>query len=197
MSSNDLPRCVLVLGFLRPEDDRAELQRLTHWFANRVASGSNGSHQDVLAWLPVLRQLHQSRNPRPRQRTTVQQFMLDHPDTLTGAFVSQHAEGKGFTNVEKMNVRNKMAKTLLNTTYPHLKGGLDAKAGKQYRADIEEWNLSLPNISSAKDVARYVNFMFRDPHSLILELIGHAILFSTLYTLSFKRLGAMRVVMSP
>ena len=67
--------------------------------------------------------------------------MLDHPDTLAGAFMSQHAERKGFTNVDKMNTRSKLAKTLLDTTYSHLKRGLDAKAGKQYQADIEEWNL--------------------------------------------------------
>jgi len=84
--------------------------------------------------------------------------MLDHPETLTSAFVSKYADGKNFTNVEKMNLRNTLAKTLLNTTYSHLKEGLNARAGKQYQADMEEWNLSLPNISSAKDVARYVKF---------------------------------------
>jgi hypothetical protein len=154
---SDLQRCVWVFRRLLLDVD-CEFQRLVHWFANR-----GGARQDVLTWFPLLQQLHQSRNPRPRQRTTVQQFMLDHPDVVKAAFVSRYSDGGNLTNVEKINLRRKLANTLLNNGHSHLKDGLDKKAAAQFKADTDEWDLALEDVFAAKDPSQYVIYVCLDP----------------------------------
>jgi hypothetical protein len=144
----------------RIDTDRSAFQRLTQWFANHAASGK-GRH-DILPWFPLLQQLHQIRNPRPRQRTTVQQFMLDHCDTVNAAFVSKHSDGAGLTNVQRLNLRYSLAKKMLSKSYPHLKLELDKKAVVQYDIELKEWELVLEDITSTEDISRYVFFLFLD-----------------------------------
>jgi hypothetical protein len=156
---------------LRLDSDRTEFQRLTQWFANRATQGNSGSGDGILDWLPVLQKLHKSRNPQPRQRTTVQQFMSDHAGTLNAAFVSKYADGRNFSNTDKMNLRRDLAKTLLNNSYPHLREELDKKALAQYKADMKEWSLEFPNISSAKDISQYV-VCFSGLRSLIVDIFS-------------------------
>lgn len=117
----------------------------------------------TLDWVPLLKRLHQLRNPRPRQRTPVQQFTLDHPEIVNAAFVSQYGEGKGLSGPQKMNILHKLAKDLLSTSYADLKSALDKKAATQHAVDMEEWDLILDGISSAEDITRYVCFRFPDP----------------------------------
>jgi len=137
-------------------DDWVAFQRLTQWFPNRVTA-ENG-WRDVLAWLPLLQQLHQTRNPRPRQRSTTQQFMLDHADVVDATFLHQHGVGSNFTAIQKVNLRHSLAKSLLSVSgqYSHLKDKLDKMARAQHDVAMDEWNLVLGNISSAGDVALYV-----------------------------------------
>ena len=149
-----------VFSCLRIGADRFTFQRLAQWFANHAASGK-GCH-DVLHWLPILQQLHQTRNPRPRRRTTVQQFMLDHSDAVNAAFVSKHSDGARLASSDRLNLRYKVAKKMLFKNYSHLKSELDEKAGIQHDAEMAEWEMVLENITSVKDISRYVFFPFLD-----------------------------------
>ena len=134
--------------------DRYSFQCLSQWFLNH-ASANNGVQRDTLAWLPLLQRLHRLRNPRPRKRNAVQQFMLDYSDTVNAAFVRKYAHGGGFSAAEKMNLRYDVAKALLARSYSHLTTGLDKKATEQHNADTDEWGLILDGISFAEDVPRY------------------------------------------
>ena len=131
--------------------DRIAFQRLTQWFSNRSSAGDVSKHSTA-SWLPVLQQLHRSQYPRPRQRTAIQQFMHDNPDTVNAAFVSQHADGKNLSKTEKMNLRYGLAKTMLSRQYSHLVPDLNKKAAAQHEADLEEWNMRLEGVSAAEDI---------------------------------------------
>lgn len=86
--------------------------------------------------------------------------MLDYPDIVNAAFVSQHADARGLSASQKMNLRHDVAKTLLSTRHhSHLKKALDKKAAAKHDAEMEEWELILDGVSSAKDVIRYVLFL--------------------------------------
>lgn len=130
-------------------------QRLTQWFINRAAAARSGSRRDTLAWVPLLQRLHQIRNPRPRRRTTVQQFMADYAPQVNAAFVTRYGDGNGMNPGHRMNLRHDVAKALLNKEYSHLIKELDAKAKAQHDAEVEEWNLILDDISLASDVSQY------------------------------------------
>ena len=142
--------------------DRLAFQRLTQWFINKAAAANSESRHDTLAWLPLLRRLHQIRNPQPRRRTTLQQFMLDYAREVNTAFVSWHGDGKNFSNAQRLNLRYDVAKALLNGQYSHLINELDNKAKAQHDAEMDEWNLILDDISLAEDVPQYVFFLFLD-----------------------------------
>ena len=134
--------------------DRVAFQRLSRWFVNHATkkTAPGGS----LGWLPLLQRLHQVRNPRPRQRTTVQQFMLDHTDIVNAAFVSRYADGAVFnSNLDRLNAKYALAKTMLSGHYSHLARELDKKAVVQHNTAIAEWGLILDDISLAQDVSRY------------------------------------------
>ena len=80
--------------------------------------------------------------------------MLDHPDIVNAAFVSQHANGRGLSAPQKMNARHDLAKTLLSTRYSHLTSALETKAISKHDAELEEWELILDGVSSAENVTR-------------------------------------------
>ena len=128
-------------------------QRLSEWFTNH-GTAKAASRQAAIDWLPLLQRVHQLQNPRPRQRTTVQQFMLDYSGTVNAGFVSQHADGKGMGGTQKMNARYEIAKRMFTDEYFHLKSALDKKAAIQFQADTEEWSLLLTDIPLAEDVSR-------------------------------------------
>ena len=124
-------------------------------------TAKSGSRQAALNWFPLLQRLHQLQNPRPRQRTTVQQFMLDHPDLVNAKFTSLHADGGSLRGSAKMNLKYEVAKHMLTDHYSHLTRTLDEKAVAQQELDLVAWNLILTDISEAPDVSRYVLPLFR------------------------------------
>lgn len=132
--------------------DRLSFQRLTTWFINRASA----KRRDPPTWVPLLQRLHQIRNPRPRCRTVIQQFMREYAAEVNAAFVSRHADGGKLSNSQKMNLRHDVAKTLLANRYHHLTKQLEKNAAAQHEADMEEWGLMLEDISAAEDVSRYV-----------------------------------------
>lgn len=136
--------------------DRPAFQRLTTWFSNSASAANNGGIRRLDSWLPLLRRLHQIRNPRPRRRTTVQQFMLDHPDLINAVFLHRYGDAKGLTNTQRINERNALAKSLLAGQCSNLVSGLDKKAADQHKATLNQWNLILDDISSAQNVSKYV-----------------------------------------
>lgn len=134
-------------------------QRLNKWFVNRAAAANSGTRRNSLGWLPLLQKLHQIKNPRPRRRTAVQQFMMEYHAQVNAAFVSRHGLGKGFKNVERMNIRHDIAKGMLQGEYSHLINELEDRAKSEHEGDLNEWNLLLEDISLASDVEQYV-FVF-------------------------------------
>lgn len=88
--------------------------------------------------------------------------MLDYPSELNAAFVSKYADGKGLTSGQRMNLRYETAKSLLSNRFSHLVKELDKKAAAQHEADMDEWNMVLSDISAAKDIPKYVLFLFPD-----------------------------------
>ena len=158
---NNLLRCVVEVLSAHRSSDRIAFQRLTQWFANR-ATVTNLPRHNILAWLPLLQQLHQIRNPRPRRRTTVQQFMRDHADTVNAAFVSKYTDSRNFSSPQRMNLRYDLAKSMLSRRYSHLVAGLDEKAVTEHKASMEEWEVVLQDISLAEDVSQWVLFLFSD-----------------------------------
>ena len=140
--------------FVEVSVDQAAFQRLATWFSNR-ASALNGQ-RDTLAWFPLIQRLHQIRNPRPRRRTMVQQFMLDHVDVINTSFLHRFSDSKDLSNAQKMNARHDLARSLLAGQYSHLIGELTQKATDQHDAEVNEWSLTLDDISSAEDITRFV-----------------------------------------
>jgi hypothetical protein len=142
--------------------DRLAFQRLSRWFSNRAASLSKLKHAPI-SWFPLLQRLHQLRNPAPRRRSVVQQFMLEYPDEVERVFAKTHADDQLFSGAQKMNIRYELAKTLLHEDYPDLKDELQKKADDQYEASLGEWNLILDDISFAEDVSQCVLSLYFQP----------------------------------
>lgn len=128
--------------------DQSAFQRLSHWFANHATA-----KRDTLPWFTLLQRLHQIRNPHPRRRSAVQQFLSGYPDEVEEAFL-QRVGDKTLTNAQKMNLRYDVAKTLLAEQYSHLKSELEDIAAEQYEVDLSQWNLVLDGISLAEDVSQ-------------------------------------------
>ena len=80
--------------------------------------------------------------------------MLDHPNIVNAAFMSQHADGRDLSTLQKMNTQHNLAKTLLSTHYSYLTSALEAKAISKHDAELEEWELILDGVSSAENVTR-------------------------------------------
>lgn len=135
--------------------DQVTFQRLTRWFSNHATATTGGRH-DTIIWFPLVQQLHQLRNPRPRCRTVAQQFMADHPDILNTAFASQYSDGKKLTGAEHMNLRTELAKKLVSGQHANLVSELEKKAAADHEKAMNEWQLTLENVSEAEDVSLYV-----------------------------------------
>lgn len=88
--------------------------------------------------------------------------MLDYPSEVNAAFVSQHGDGKNMSNSDRLNLRYKVANSLLSKQYSHLTGKLDNKAKAQHDVEMDEWNLALDDISLANNVPQYVFISFLD-----------------------------------
>ena len=145
--------CWILASSVRVDADRPAFQRLTRWFSNHASDEPGG-----LGWLPLLQRLHQLRNPCPRQRSAVQQFMLDHADTVDTAFHHRQGDDKKLTGLQKVNARHEVAKALLAGQYSNLKAELNKRATDQHNLEMDEWNLVLEGVTSAEDVALYVFF---------------------------------------
>lgn len=129
---------------------------MTRWFVNR---GTKSRVQaDALPWFPLLQHIHKSRNPRPRRRTTVQQFMLDYPDLVNATFVSQHADGGILSGHEKMNLLYAVAKKMLVSHYSHLEDELEKTATAHHKEALSEWTLALEDVFLSDDVVQCVFF---------------------------------------
>lgn len=98
------------------------------------------------------------RNTRPRKRTAAQQFGVDYSREVNAAFVSRYGDGKNFSSGNRLNLHNAMSESLLKKQYSHLTNELNKKAKAEYKAEADEWNLALENISLADDVSLYVFF---------------------------------------
>ena len=141
-------------SFVEVSADRAAFQCLATWFSNHTSVLN--SQRDTLAWFPLIQRLHQIRNPHPRRQTTVQQFMLDHVDIINASFLHRFSDGKDLSNAQKMNAWHDLARSLLAGRYSHLIGELTQKAADQHDVKVNEWSLTLDNISSAEDITRFV-----------------------------------------
>ena len=168
-------------------------QRLKQWFSNRAAAANSGPQRDDLAWTPLLQQLHQSRNTRPRQRTAVQQFMRDYADEVKAAFTAKYGDGKNLSNAQRMNNQHAIAKSLLYEKYSHLVSELEEKAKAQNVTGVKEWNMILEDISLAENVAQYVYSLLYSCPSDSVSFVGLRKPSSTPYSPFFTRLARMPV----
>jgi hypothetical protein len=122
------------------------------------SSAKSDARVGTLPWFPLLQRLHQIRNPRPRRRTAIQQFMSDYATDVNAALLTRCPDPSALSAAQKLNMRYDVAKTLLSSEkYSHLTEELDAKAVAQHDIDATEWSLALEDISSAKDVSRCVS----------------------------------------
>jgi len=78
--------------------------------------------------------------------------MLENPRILDAAFKEHYGQGFGLNPVQKMNHRNELAKTLVDTTYKHLAEELAARAKEAHERELGEWGLGLENIGEAEDI---------------------------------------------
>ena len=165
--------------------DQVTFQRLNQWFVNRASAAKGGNRRDALAWIPLLQRLHQIRTPRPRQRTVIQQFMVDYPVEVNSVFVSRHSDGKNLSKTQAMNFRHDVAKSMLSSELYscHVKA-LEKKAEAQQNADLDAWNLILDDISLASDVDQYVLFILLDLIDLsFISIRARDTLFDAVYPL--------------
>jgi hypothetical protein len=84
--------------------------------------------------------------------------MLEYPEAVDAAVLHQYGPGAELANVDKMNRRHDVAKTLLATKYSGLRSELKDRAASQHDAELKEWRLILDGISSAQDVVVCVLF---------------------------------------
>ena len=86
--------------------------------------------------------------------------MMDHPELIKTAFEQAHGEGKSLTRTDKMNARHSIAKSLLANDYSNLTSELQDKVTAHHKAELNEWNLILDDISASDNVAQYVPPLF-------------------------------------
>ena len=82
--------------------------------------------------------------------------MVDHPDILNAAFVSQHGDGKNFSNPQRLNLRLDLARKMISGHYAHLAKDLETAAVTHHEKEMMEWKVALENLSEAEDVPLYV-----------------------------------------
>jgi hypothetical protein len=138
-------------------------QRLKNWFVNHThASAATMTTQKVLTWQPLLQRLHQIRNPRPRRRKAVNQFISDYATEIDDAVATVLANRPKLDSCQRMNIRYEVAQSLLKSKGADFIEELERKAAAQHEAAKEEWNLILEDISAAEDVSQYVLFPVLD-----------------------------------
>lgn len=120
------------------------------WFSYRAAV--HNSRQDGGDWFRILKHIHQQATTKPRRRSIPQQFALENPEVVDAEFAQHYGKGKDLTPVQRMNTRNELAKSLVNTTYKHLADDLKKCAKEAHEREMSEWGLNLGDIGEAEDV---------------------------------------------
>ena len=128
-------------------------QRLKNWFINRASAKMAATRNDS-PWQQLLQRLHQIRNPRPRRCKAVHQYILDHAAEINAVVATRHTNGEKLDSCQLMNLRYKVAQSLLESKDSEFREGLEQKAAAQHEAAKEEWNLILEDISAAEDVSQ-------------------------------------------
>jgi hypothetical protein len=82
--------------------------------------------------------------------------MQDYPSQVNAAFVSRHGEGKNLNNMQRLNMRYEVAKAVLSGEHSNIVKELERKAQAQHDIEMDEWNMTLEDISLAEDVSQYV-----------------------------------------
>lgn len=134
------PRGVLLTAML--------CQRVKHWFAYQ----SQSHNRSDTTWSHILQRLHESSNPKPRKRSTVQQFMLENQTLVDTAFVSTHGEARGMDGAECMNKRHDIAKRILTGEHKSQIPALEGRAQEHHEREVNQWSLMLEDIELAADV---------------------------------------------
>lgn len=80
--------------------------------------------------------------------------MRDYPREVNACFVSHHGDGKNFNNTERMNLLCGIAKTMVSGEHSSLIGELENKAKAEHTLEVDEWNMTLDDISLSLDVNR-------------------------------------------
>lgn len=83
--------------------------------------------------------------------------MRDNPREVNAAFTSRHGDGKGLNSIQRLNLRYGVAKTMVSKLPSGMVNELERTADVLHVADMDEWNMTLSDISSAKDVSQYVS----------------------------------------
>ena len=126
------------------------MQKITTWFSYQ-ASVHNSRHEGGL-WSQILKHIHEQANTKPRCRSVSQQFMFENPRVVDAAFVERYGQGVDLSQIQKMNHRNELAKSLVNTDYKHLAEDLMLRAKETHERELKEWGLGLQDIGEAADV---------------------------------------------
>lgn len=126
------------------------LQRISAWFSYRATL--QNSHCGGGAWAPILKQVHQQFNPKPRCRSVTQQFMHEEKLHVNAAFVSKYGEGRGMTSTDRMNKRYEVANLLVNTHFKDKIPGLKQRAKEANDQAMREWKVGLGEVAEAEDV---------------------------------------------
>lgn len=123
--------------------------------------------------------------------------MVDNPDVIKAAFVSLYAKGVGYDNAQRMNLRSEISRKLVAGQSPDAFNELERRAKDFHERELDQWKLSLDNISEAEDVSLYValDFSFAYIAGLHFCFSAPAIRSSTPCILSSVRLARMPVVM--
>ena len=120
------------------------------WFSYQASV--HNSHQDGSDWFRILKHIHQQATSKPCCCSIPQQFALENPKVVDAKFTQHYGEGRDLTPVQRMNSRNELAKSLVNTTYKHLADNLEKCAKEAHEREMSEWGLNLDNIGEAEDV---------------------------------------------
>ena len=126
------------------------VQRVKAWFSYRAAL-QNSRHEGGI-WYRLLKHAHEQASPKPRCRSVAQQFAFENPEVVDTAFAQHHGKGEDLTRTQKMNCRNDLAKSLVNTTYKHLIDDLATRAKETHKQELMEWGLGLGDIGEAEDI---------------------------------------------
>ncbi|KAF9782647.1 hypothetical protein BJ322DRAFT_1110523 [Thelephora terrestris] len=146
-----------------PANDPAEMKRLAS-----VTPGEEARKKEVEKHLQTcLQRLHQIRNPRPRRRKAVNQFISDYATEIDDAVATVLANRPKLDSCQRMNICYEVAQSLLKSKGADFIEELERKAAAQHEAAKEEWNLILEDISAAEDVSQARDTLFDAVHPLL------------------------------